>query len=63
MMEFAAQYQQEELTPGDNIEPWLADVINRMFTSPVTENVNNILKDIKMPGNLYLEVPRVNVEV
>ena len=63
IMEFAAQYQQEEQTPGDNIEPWLADVINGMFTSPVKENVNKILKDIKMPGNLYLEVPRVNVEV
>ena len=63
LAEFAAQYQQEIQKPGDNLEPWLAKVINGMFTAPVKENVNKILKEIKMPANLYLEVPKVNIEV
>ena len=63
LAEFAAQYQQEVQKPGDNLEPWLAKVINGMFTAPVKENVNKILKEVKMPANLYLEVPKVNIEV
>jgi len=63
LLDFASQYEVKKEEPGKQLSPWVATMVNAMFTSPNTQNVETITKGIEMPANLYLDVPKVNSEI
>ena len=60
---FASQFQVKQEVLGEKVTPWIADMVNRMFQEPNLEKVESIQKEIRVPANLYLEVPKVNPEI
>ena len=63
LKEFASQYETKKIEPGESVLQKVADLINSMFVGVNEEKIKQIVDNLKMPANIYLDPPRVNPEI
>ena len=61
--DFSHEFQNDKIEKAPTMEPWIADMINKIFAKPPEKKLEQIKEKVTMPENLAVQPPRVNPEI